>query len=258
MIRDALNFPPSGEHGSKAIVVGGVLFGLLAVVIAVASFLIETQVLDAGLRSLEGGTERAWRRLRPILGGAAVCYAVVSLFLRGYDVAVLRAVVGSDAPTAPAFRLGAVFDGLKAVGILLGYVVPAIVLIAVGLFLRQPAEQVVLHWIPNTIGAFAVLFGLFALIAAAYLVPAATALFASQRSMRAAFDPSALRACIATEDYAVGWVVAGLLRILLLPITIVLQSLLIGFFLRFYLRVSAQHLYGLSVSNALDAGPTEY
>ncbi len=101
-------------------------------------------------------------------------------------------------------------------------------------------------------GAVTLLLGLFALIVAAYLLPAATALFATRRSIRAAFDHVALRSCVVTEDYVVGWVIAGLLRIVLLPITIALQTLLIGFFLRFYLRVSVQYLYGLSVSNAFE------
>lgn len=256
MIRTALNFPPSGEHGSKAVVVGGVLFGLLAVVIAVASFFIETQFLDSGMRSLEGA-ESAWRQILPVLGVVVVCYSVVSLFLRGYDVAVLRTVVSDSDPTAPAFHLGAVFDGVRAVGILLCYVVPSLVLGFIGLSLRQPTSAGV-SWIHNAMGAFALLFGLFALVVAAYLVPAATALFAARQSVWAAFDRSALCACVATEDYAVGWVVAALLRILLLPIAIALQGLLIGLFLRFYLRVSAQHLYGLSVSNALESSRKEY
>lgn len=257
MIRAALNFPPSGEHGSKSVVVGGVLFGLLAVVSVVASFFIEAQFSGVGMGSLDGGSETAWDRIVPVLGVVVVCYSVVFFLLRGYDVAVLRAVVSDSEPTAPAFRPGVVTDGVKAVGILLCYFVPSIVLGAVGLLLRQPADQTALSWIPNVAGAFAFLLGLFAFVAAAYLVPAATALFASQRSIRAAFDHSAIRSCVVTEDYAVGWMLAALVRILLLPVTIALQSVLVGFFLQFYLRVSVQHLYGLAVSNALEIGVIE-
>lgn len=218
---------------------------------------IETQFLSGDTPSFDAGNEAAWNRIFPVLGVAAACYSVVFLFLRGYDVAVLRATLDGSDPTAPAFRPSVVSDGVKAVGILLCYFVPSVVLGAVGLFLRRPADQAVLSWIPNAVGAVVFLFGLFAIVVAAYLVPAATALFATRRSIRVAFDHSAIRNCVVTEDYAVGWTLAVVVRILLFPITIALQSVLIGFFLRFYLRISVQHLYGLSVSNALEIGAPE-
>lgn len=257
VLRAALNFPPSGEHGSRAVVIGGVLLGLLAAVSAVTMLLIETQFLSGDTPSFDAGNEAPGVRIYLVLGVAAACYSVVFLLLRGYDVAVLRAILDGRDSTAPAFRPGVVSDGVKAVGILLCYFVPSVVLGAVGLFLRRPTDLAVLSWIPNAVGAVVFLFGLFALVVAAYLVPAATALFATRRSIWGAFDHSAIRNCVVTEDYAVGWMLAVVVRIFLLPITIALQSVLIGFFLRFYLRVSVQHLYGLSVSNALEISAPE-
>ncbi|RRJ27776.1 DUF4013 domain-containing protein [Halocatena pleomorpha] len=243
-----MNFPPSGNNGSTAVVIGGVLFGVIGVVGVVTTVLFETQFLDFGPRFLDG--ESAERRPHLILGAVVATYSLVFLIMRGYDVAVLRAVVGSGEPTAPPFRFGVVRDGISATVILLCYFVPSLALGTIGLVLRRPTGQG-LHGVLNTVGALSLLFGLFALIVAAYLIPAATALFATRRSIRAAFDRSALRACVATEDYAAGWMIANLFRLLLLPVTIALQALLIGFFLRFYLRVSVQHMYGQSISNAI-------
>lgn len=251
MLRDALNFPPSGKHGSRAVVIGGALLGLLTVVVGVASFLIGRRLSETGIQDLSAVD--VWAHL-PVILGVFVCCFCVWLLVGGYFVAVLRVVVGDAEPTPPAFRPRVVVDGVKAAVILGCYLVPAVVLGGVGLVFQQPACQTKLCWLPSAVGAFAFLFGLFALVGAAYLVPAATALFATRRSVWAAFDRSALWNCVISEDYAVGWVFATVIQIVLFPVTIVLQTVLVGFFLQFYLLVSVQHVYGLSVANALGRG----
>ncbi|MFC6962101.1 DUF4013 domain-containing protein [Halocatena marina] len=251
MIREALNYPPSGKHGSRAVVVGGLFFAVLAVAIVTSGYLLSRE-LSAEFPTSEA-TEQALMtdELFVILIAVALFYLSIHLLVRGYYVAVLRTVVGVANPVAPRFRIRALVDGIKSALILFGYLVPALVLGGLGLFIRRPSTPETENAVINTVGAFAFLLGLFALIAAAYLVPAATALFAQQNSVRAAFEFSRVRTCVFTEDYAVGWVFAGVMRLIVVPIAILLEFILVGFFLRFYLHVSIQHLYAIAVTSAL-------
>lgn len=252
MIREALNYPPSGKHGSKAVIVGGLFFIVLAVASVVSQYLLDRGV-STTLTAIGAVRQTVTTEdVSFILVAVAGLYLCVHLVFRGYYVAVLRAVAGVTDPVAPPFRNSRLLtDGIKSGVILLGYLVPALVLGGFGLLVRRSSAPDTQSVILNTVGAFAFLLGLFALIAAAYLVPAATTLFAQQDSLRAAFELSTVRTCVFTEDYAVGWVVAGVVRIVCVPIAVLLELVLVGFFVRFYVLVSIQHLYAMAVTNAL-------
>lgn len=260
MIREALNYPPSGKHGSGAVVIGGIFFFMLAVTSVVSLFLLEIW-RSVSLTGIKDG-------IQPIMAGdfliililvaAAGFYLCVRLVLRGYYVAVLRVGVGVTDPVAPSFyNIRIVIDGIKSAVILLVYLVPAVVLSGFGLLVRRSPTPNAHYVVSNTVGAFAFLLGLFALIAAAYIVPAAITLFAQHDSFWSAFEFSTVGACVLTEDYAVGWMFAGIMRTVLVPIAILLQLLLVGFFLRFYVHVSVQHLYALAVTSALELIPDD-
>lgn len=253
MIREALNYPPSGKHGSNAVIVGGLFFVVLAVASVASQYFLDRGTSTASAMDvMRQSTITENTSIILVVVAVASFYLCIHLVFRGYYVSVLRAVAGVSDPVAPPFRgTQLLTDGIKSGAILLGYLVPSLLLWVFGLFVRQSSTPDAQSTILNTIGAFAFLLGLFALIAAAYLVPAATTLFAKQNSIRAAFELSTVRTCVFTEDYAVGWVVAGVIRIVFTPIAILLEFVLVGFFVRFYVLVSIQHLYALAVTNAL-------
>lgn len=254
MIREALNYPPSGKHGSNAVIVGGLFFIALAVVSVVSQYFLDrgTATAFTAIDVMKRSAITEDSSIILVAVAVAGFYLCVHLVFRGYYVAVLRTVAGVSEPVAPPFRgTRLLTDGIKSGVILLGYLAPTLVLGGFGLFVRRSSTPDAQSVILNTVGAFAFLLGLFALIIAAYLVPAATTLFAQQNSLRAAFELSTVRTCVFTEDYAVGWIVAGVVRIVFVPIAILLELVLVGFFVRFYVLVSIQHLYAMAVTNAL-------
>jgi hypothetical protein len=252
VIREALNYPPSGEHGSRAVLVGGLLFVVLTAVGVVSWLLLEG---DPSVAFVPVGVVALWFSLEKVtlaLVAVTIPFLCIHIVFRGYYVAVLRASSEVD-PAAPPFPgIQVVIDGIKYVVVLFIYFLPAVVLGGFGLSIQIVSSPGVGGTLINTVGAFAFLFGLFAFIAAAYLVPAAITLFARESSLRAAFGLSTVRTCALTEDYAVGWVLATLMLLVFTPIAVLLDVLLVGFFLRFYLRVSVNHVYALAVANALD------
>lgn len=253
MIREALNYPPSGEHGSKAVLVGGFLFILLTAVGIVAWSLLEG---DPSVVFVPLGVAALWFSLENItvaLITVTVLFFCIRIVLWGYYVAVLRASTGEIDPVAPSFSgIRNVIDGIKSIAVSFVYFFPAVVLSGFGLSIQLVSSPGARGTLINTLGAFAFLFGLFAFIVAAYLVPAAITLFARKDSLRAAFDLSTVGTCVLTEDYAVGWLLAKLMLLVFTPIAILLQIVIVGFFLRFYLHTSVNHIYATAVTNALD------
>jgi hypothetical protein len=253
VIREALNYPPSGEHGSRAVFVGGLCFTILTVIGFVSWYLLQGEpsvvFISVGVAALWLASEDVSIALI-VVTISSLCVQIV---LRGYYVAVLRASTGEINPVAPSFRgRQIVTDGIKSVIILFVYFFPVVMLGSFGLSIQLLSDPGTGATVINTVGAFAFLFGLFAFIASAYLVPAAITLFARKNSLRAAFDLSTVRDCVLTEDYAVGWVLATLMLLVFTPITLLLQFVLVGFFLQFYLHVSVYTMYALAVTSALD------
>jgi hypothetical protein len=253
VLREALNYPPSGKHGSRAVFVGGLFFVVLTVVGVASWYLLAG---DPPVALVPVGVVTLWlfsEKISVALVVVVIFFLSIHIVFRGYYVAVLRASTGVTDPVAPPFRsVQLVIDGIKSAAILIAYFVPSVVLGGFGLFIRQLSGSGSVGTVINTIGAFTFLIGLFAFIAGAYLVPAATTLFARRNSLRAAFEFSTVYACIFTEDYAVGWLLSTLMLIVFTPIVILLQLVFVGFFLRFYLRVSVQHVYASAVTSALD------
>jgi hypothetical protein len=253
VIREALNYPPSGEHGSRAVLVGGICFTILTVIGFVSWYLLQG---EPSVAFIPVGVAALWLASEDVsvaLIAVTISYLCVQIVLWGYYVSVLRASTGEIDPIAPSFRgIQTVTDGIKSVIILFVYFFPVVMLGSFGLSIQLLSSPGTGTTVINTVGAFAFLFGLFTSIASAYLVPAAITLFARENSLRAAFDLSTIRACVLTEDYAVGWVLATLMLLVFTPITLLLQFVLVGVFLRFYLNVSVYNVYARAVTSALD------
>ena len=253
MIREALNYPPSGEHGSRAVLVGGLLFVVLTAVGIVSWSLLRG---DPPVVLVPVSVAAQWFSSTDVtvaLIAVTVISFCIRIVLRGYYVTVLRASTGETDPVAPPFSgVQSVVNGVIYIVVLFVYFLPAVLLCGFGLSIQLVSSPEMRGTLINTVGAFAFLFGLFAFIAAAYLVPAAITLFAHENSIRAAFDRSTVHTCVLSEDYAVGWLLAKLMLFVLTPIAILLQVVLVGFFLRFYLHVSVYTVYALAVTSALD------
>ena len=236
MLREALDFPTSGDRGSVALLVGSVLLLLSAGSVAVGAVLL------------------------PLL----VVALLLQVALRGYYVRVLRVSAADRVPVAPSFGdVPSLFrDGLVAVGVAVAYFLPALVLFAVAaggnlasavqnpLQLRDPTTIAAVE----TVGGLAALLGLFAALAAVYLVPGAVTLYAHERRVRSAFDARVFRG-VFSEDYAVGWVLTLLLQAVAYPLVALLYPLLVGVFLHFFLAVAVRYVWGTSFGNALDLEP---
>jgi hypothetical protein len=237
MLREALDFPTSGDRGSAALLVGSVLL------------LLSVGFLAAGA-------------ILPLLLAVALAFQVA---LRGYYVRVLRVTAADRAPVAPSFGdvSSLLRDGLVAVAVAVAYFLPALLLFAVAaggnlasavqnpLQLRDPTTIAA----AETVGGLAALLGLFAALGAFYLVPGAVTLYAHEGRVRSAFDLRTVFRGTVSEDYAVGWVITLVLQGLLFPVVALLYSLAVGVFLHFFLAVSVRYVWGTSFGNALDFEP---
>jgi len=198
------------------------------------------------------------------------------LVLRGYYVAVTAGGANRD-PGAPSIvRWGKlVSDGVKSVLVSLGYLLPAVLLVALvlgALVALVPPEVADPGTSPaavesstsdaRALGVLAVtVLGSLLLIGYAllyaYVRPAALAVFAVSGSLRDAFRLGRVRSVAGTGDYAVGWLLAGLVLVVGGLFALPLSVLLVGFFLLFYVQVVAHSLYGRAASDVLvpGAGP---
>lgn len=243
MLREALDYPTRPPRGGRAVLVGGSLVLLVGVLAAVAA-------LDT--------------RLAPV----ALLAVPPWLLLRGYYVRVVRTTIGEEFPTPPGFGgvVGILRDGIAAVLVAVGYLLPGVAVLApfvyarvlgadpVGLLLGEGASPAVLGGVTAGAGVVA-LFAVFALIAATYVVPVAVARYAYTGRLRAAFDLRTVASGAATEDYVVAWGVSLLLQVLVLPVAYLLRVLLIGFYLQFLVAVGVRYCYGQGVGAALGLEP---
>lgn len=243
MFREALDYPTRPPHGGRAVVVGGLLLAAVAVLVAVGSL---------GL---------PYAAVVPLAVGPW-------LLVRGYYVAALRAAIGHDVPRPPAFadyrRLLA--DGVRAVAIAIGYLLPVIVVLSPLVLARYfdanlaalltgagfPADVVAA--VLSAVGVIA-LFALMYLLGALYALPVAVSLYAHTGRLRAAFDLRTVVAGATTEDYVVAWLVSLLLQLLLIPVAYLLRVLVVGFFLQLLVSVGVRYCYGQGVGAALDLEP---
>lgn len=242
MLGDAVEYPARGEDAPTTILVGGLL-PLLALLVGVVGLVLAVAVI----------------------GLAVLPLAVVpGLVLRGYYVAVLRAVVSGE-PDPPRFRnwRRLFADGLRHFGITVVYAIPLFVLF--GLFLvviaaagevASDAAEVAVTLAAVTAGGLAACY----LLAFAYVQPLAIANFAREERLGAAFDLGTIRAAGLSKAYALAWLLAALVWVVGGALEGTLSIVLIGFFVGFYADVARYALYGRGLRAALgeaDPAPAE-
>jgi len=231
VFREALGYPLRGDDGLTAVLLGG------GVLFAAGLF------LPFGILFL------------PLFG---VSFALW-LSLQGYYVRVLRwSAAGRSDPPGIDDIGGMLGDGLGAVLVTIGYALPALVLLGVagttGLLAAAGGSAGVESALRGVTG-IAVLFVLLYLLALAYVLPAAITLFAYHDSVGAAFRVRTVLDGAFSEDYAVGWVFALLLRVAGYPAALLSSALLVGPFVWVYVAIAARNLHGRSFGDALDLGP---
>lgn len=229
MINDALEYPRSGDEWTKTVLIGGIL-SLLGVLI------------------------------------------LPTLLVLGYLVRVLNRTMRGD-DRLPVFDdwEALFFDGVKAFVITVAYgLVPAVVAVAV------VAGGILSFSVVGGAGAggaaaggagllVVVVGGLLSLVlglAAAYVIPAATAAFAETGRIGAAFSIEDLRPALLSGTYATAWLLAfaiavgaGLLTSVLNAIPVI--GFVIGAFVGFYAGVSAYYIVGHAWGDHRELEPTE-
>lgn len=245
MFREALDYPTRPPRGGRAVLVGGSLLVPVGVLVGIAS-------LD-------------------VLFAPLVLVAVVPwLFVRGYYVRVIRSSLGQRYPTPPSFgNPGRLFaDGLKALFVAAGYVLPGVVVLGPLAYGRtREADIPTLLFGDAVSGAIAdavlagvgvlALFALLYLIAAVYAIPVAVANFAYTGRLRSAFEIRLVVSGAASEDYVVAWGISLLLQALILPVAYALKVILVGFYLQFLVAVAVRYCYGQGVGAALGLEPLD-
>jgi hypothetical protein len=249
MFGDALSTPAKTTDSAVTLFIGGVL-----TLLAVVGPLVTVAVLSVTPLAL---------LLVPVV-------ALPILVLRGYYVAVLAGGANRE-PGAPSIvRWGKLLsDGVKSVLVSAGYLLPAVLLVALALaalVALVPPEVTDPSTTPSAVesatsearalGVLAVLVlgGLLLLgyaLLYAYVRPAALAVFAVSGSLREAFRLGRVRSVAGTGDFAVGWLLAGLVLVVGGLFALPLSVLLVGFFLLFYLQVVVHSLYGRAASDVL-------
>lgn len=238
MLRQALDFPTSGERGARSLLVGSALLVLVALLLGAAGY------LDENVASVD-------RTAAVAVGLLAV---LPLLAVRGYYYRALSAAATAPAPEAPPFGgvVSLFRQGVFAVLVSVAYAVPAAVLfaLAAGATRLPTTLDANVALVGESLGALAALLGIVAVIAALYLTPAALAYAAREESAAAALHARSVGGVAATEDYAVGWVLAVVLQWVFAPIALALTSLLVGFVLYFLTGVAARYVWGASVGTA--------
>lgn len=243
MFREALDYPTRPPRGGRAVLVGGTLLALVGALGGVAT-------LDATLAPLLLVALPPW------------------LLVRGYYVRVVRTTVGHEFPTPPSFGGigGLLRDGLAAVLISGGYLLPGVAVLAplayarsrgttvVDLVLGDAVSSAVADALLAGVGVIA-MFAVLSLIGALYALPVAVARYAYTGRVGAAFDLRSVAPGAATEDYVVTWVVSMLLQVLLLPVAYLLKPILAGFYVHFLVAVGVRYCYGQGVGAAMALDP---
>lgn len=203
-----------------------------------------------------------------IIGGVLSLLSVLivpAFILQGYFVRAMRAAADGD-ETAPSFTDwgGLVVDGLKLFVVVLGWslvvVVPIIILTVVlgvgSALLTQgapdpssaaPAGSVGLG-IVGLVGFLLVgILGLFV----SYVVPAASANFAFEGNLGAGFDVRTILSGALTAEYAVAWLLAIVVAVVLGTIGSFLTVILVGVFVLFYVQVATYYLWARGYADGL-------
>lgn len=240
MLREALDFPTSGVHGSRALLAGS---GLLLL----------GSLLAGGALYAEGNVSR---EVAVAVGALAL---LPSVAVRGYYYRALKMAATTRHPTAPSFAgIGSLLrQGLVSVFVAAVYALPAGILFGLAAGTNQIPASVTpdIATLGESLGAGAALLGIGALLAALYLTPAAMAAVAREETLAAAFRVRSVADGAVSEDYAVGWVLATALQWVLAPIAVGFSTLLVGVPLYFLTAVAARYVWGASFGAALGIDP---
>jgi hypothetical protein len=209
-----------------------------------------------------------------IIGGVLSLLSVLilpAIILQGYFVRAMQAAAHGE-EAAPSFTdWGGLFvDGLKLFVVTFVWaliaIIPALVLsaiIGIGAFTLtqsvsgpgmapEPAANVGFS-ILTIVGALLV----FALsLLAAYIVPAAGANFALEGNLGAGFDVRTIVGGALTGEYAVAWLLAIVVAVVLGTIGSVLSIILIGIFVLFYTQVTTYYLWARGYADGLGDQPS--
>ena len=238
MIEDALRFPLKGDRSIRRLLAGGMLLSIPFPVLFVG-MLISPALLAVGV----------------------VLSALGTVVLYGYLVAVLRESVPAD-PTPPQFSgwgtlLG---EGVLAIVIWLVYLLPVLVPGVVYAAWLYVSGTTSLDNGPTAAALFlaALAATVMMVVVSYYFAPAALANYVHGKRVRAAFDVRTVVATATTKEYAVAWGLATGIYLTIGLIAGVLQFLLVGFFLYFYMIVVMTYLCGRGYADAIAAnGPSE-
>lgn len=233
MLGEALDFPASGDEGSTALLVGGALLLVGAVFLVIGVILV------------------------PLLAVTLLCWLAV----RGYYVRVLRRSAVDPDADAPGFGnwrdlLG---DGLVSLLISLVYLLPFLALIGLavggGGFVSSVEDPSAgFDAVRNAMG-LVLMVALLYFIVMSYVVPAAVTNFAHEGEFRAAFRLRTVLDGAFSEDYAVGWLLTVVVRLIVLPIAFTFTFLLVGFFMGFFVGVAVRYVLGRSFGAAMGFEP---
>lgn len=243
MFREAISYSTRPPEGGRSVIVGGLLLVVVAAFIGTAA-------------------------LGPPLGYLAVLAVLPWLLVRGYHVRVIRTTIGRDRPTPPRFddvpRL--LRDGVIAVIVSVAYLTPGGVVLGPLVAIRVSgtdlstllSELAVPEFVSapavSAAGVLAVLAIMY-VVGALYVIPVAIARYAHSRRPRAAFDLRTIVAGSVTEDYVIAWAISVVMQVFLLPVTYLLQVLVVGFFLQFIVSTGVRYCYGQGVGAALSLDP---
>ncbi|WP_396612350.1 DUF4013 domain-containing protein [Haloferax sp. S1W] len=196
-----------------------------------------------------------------IIGGVLSLLSILiipAFILQGYYVRAMQAAASGD-ESAPSFTDwgGLLVDGLKLLVVMFGWslliVVPmflfSIVMGVGSTFVSQAASAP--GAAPSTAGSlgFGILgmvgmllvFGLSLVVG--YLAPAASANFAINGTLGAGFDIRTILSGALTGEYAIAWLLAVIVAVVLGTIGSLLTIILVGIFVMFYVQVTTYYLF---------------
>ncbi|KTG27222.1 DUF4013 domain-containing protein [Haloferax profundi] len=204
-----------------------------------------------------------------IIGGVLSLLSVLivpAIILQGYYVRAMQAAARGE-EAAPSFTDwgGLLVDGLKLFVVTFVWALLAIIPIIgfsaiIGLSTFAVAETTTSAGMPPEpasnfgIGIVAILGSLvvFALsLVVGYVVPAAGANFAIEGNLGAGFDVRTILSGAFTAEYAIAWVLAIVVALVLGTIGSLLSIILVGVFVLFYVQVTTYYLWARGYADGI-------
>ncbi|TVT95253.1 DUF4013 domain-containing protein [Haloferax volcanii] len=199
-----------------------------------------------------------------IIGGVLWLLSVLifpGIILQGYFVRAMRAAANGER-AAPSFTdWGELFvDGLKLFVVTFVWalvaLVPAILLsVIIGIGTFTVSEAATGSAAASSAGGVGL--GIASLVLgllAAYIGPAAGANFAIEGNLGAGFDVRTILSGAFTGEYAVAWLLALVVTVVLGFIGGLLSAIVVGFFVLFYVQVMTYYLWARGFADATGKG----